>query len=165
MLPFKYQLLIQKIERDFKSVPHPGRNIGDPFETRQFEGKTWQQISLRDIDATNWLYSFSPEALHYFLPAYLIAMLRNPMRVNGMALSNVIRDLWNYDSFHRLKKKDFLNKRFSKPQRKTLVEFLQAFEEIFLESGGIGEKNVNDWEKPEIRESLSKAIAYWSDGL
>jgi hypothetical protein len=74
------------IERSFAQVPRPSDEdlVESPGheeleDTEPFRGKAWDEIGhptlLRHQYALFW---FTPEAFHYFLPAFLCAALDNP---------------------------------------------------------------------------------------
>ncbi|MCY1044053.1 hypothetical protein OV208_22240 [Corallococcus sp. bb12-1] len=76
--------LRQQIENAFSSVPRPDDNhiayASDAWETteliRDFRGLHWKDVPVEQIrQHAAHLSLFSPEALPYYLPAYLLAAL------------------------------------------------------------------------------------------
>ena len=74
----------EKIEAAFADVPFPGDDrIGDDIScgecadiAKYFRGTTWLEHSIEELQKQQSALSFfSPQALQYFLPAYMIASL------------------------------------------------------------------------------------------
>jgi hypothetical protein len=74
------------IEQAFTDVPAPDEDslaasVGEEAleETDPFRGKQWQDLDPDFVEAhLNGLFWFSPEAFHYYLPAFLRAGLAKP---------------------------------------------------------------------------------------
>jgi hypothetical protein len=74
----------EKIEAAFADVPYPGDDkIGDDTSCGEcadiaeyFRGTTGREHSIKELQQQQWALSFfSPQALQYFLPAYMMASL------------------------------------------------------------------------------------------
>jgi hypothetical protein len=89
----KTQLLKRQIEQAFADVQSPdGERLLDfdrnhceecaedyDYDMEAFAGKHWKELSSDFMDThARTIRSFTPEAFHFYLPAYLIASLDNP---------------------------------------------------------------------------------------
>jgi hypothetical protein len=86
------QRLIERIERAFAHLPYPGDNrivahsypgLADDNISEEgriaavFRGKHWKDLTLGDLARYSATLSFlSPEAYRFYLPAYLLALIR-----------------------------------------------------------------------------------------
>ncbi|SRR6266480_4434545 len=78
--------LIERIEAAFENVPRPRSDAvvnptyDDEGVTAVFSDKTWKDISIDQLRTHHDALSFfSPEAFHYFLPAFMVAELKDPV--------------------------------------------------------------------------------------
>jgi hypothetical protein len=78
--------LIARIEAAFKDVPAPGPDAivnptyDDEGVAALFGGKAWTDVSIDQLRTHHDALSFfSPEAFRYFLPAFMLAELRDPI--------------------------------------------------------------------------------------
>lgn len=118
--------LIAKIERAFKSSEHPKSHIGDIEEVGHLRYKTWQEASIHDLKRVDSLIFFSVEGFYYFLPAYLIATLRDPNQLGVMMTLNLFYALHHFSpptltQKHRLAL-------FSKQKTAAIIEFLEVMQ-------------------------------------
>jgi len=85
------QKLVESIEKAWASVPYPGdQNIFTPESyddegiTEYFSGTTWKGHTIAGLrsrcSAINIF--FTPKAYHYWLPAYLIAAIEDPLELS-----------------------------------------------------------------------------------
>lgn len=164
MSQIKRQQLQAKIEKAFEhTTPPPDHKIGDPYEVRQFHSKRWQDVSLEDITSTYNIFFFSSEGLHYFIPAYLIAILGDYEKLRGhQVVSSVLRFLGEFDSIRP--QKTPLKKLFSKQQIQLILEFLENFETMFPwpNPENRNEETFIDRQKSNWQEHIERAIRYWS---
>lgn len=82
--PARMQALKQEIAAAFADVPYPGDDGlvdgNNPYDLEAvalvaaFKGKHWKQLTPQDL-RYHELAFLSPEALHFYLPAYLIGSL------------------------------------------------------------------------------------------
>ena len=78
--------LVERIEAAFENVPPPRTErivtptYDDEGVTAFFDGKRWKDLSIDDLRTHHVALSFfSPEAFHYYLPAFMLAELRDPI--------------------------------------------------------------------------------------
>jgi hypothetical protein len=143
------QELIARIEEAFKDVPYPGDDNldrGYPLEVEDFIGKHWKDLPF-DFMFSNReaLWSFSGEGFHFYLPAFLIAMLRYPGRMDTLPDVLMVQLVpsethWRFRALER----------FTEAQVQVVHDFLW---EYFLT---ISETNEN---------SLHEAIDFWTERL
>ncbi len=85
------QKLVESIEKAWTGVPYPGdQNIFTPESyddegiTEYFSGTTWKGHTISGLrsrcSAINTF--FTPKAYHYWLPAYLIAAVEDPLELS-----------------------------------------------------------------------------------
>lgn len=141
------ELLITTIRLAFADVPYPGDdNISDPEgrdegegATEAFRGRSWQSLKLDELWVPS-LYSMTPEAFHYFLPAYLIRSLEDEEDISDDLMS-VLKPPTNIYS------RNFFYSRYSKltiAQKNviqeylnwTLKEIIKLNRELGVEGGG-----------------------------
>ncbi len=75
-----YEELARRVESEFSQAVYPGdQNLGIR-EIEDFIGqKEWRKVPLELLIRKNSvLISFSPAAYHFYLPAFLCALLRHP---------------------------------------------------------------------------------------
>jgi uncharacterized protein DUF6714 len=89
----------QKIERAFGDVPRPSDDricgtYGDEArdDTEPYKGRDWRDLE-RDLlgyyhYALTW---FTPEAFHYYLPAFLVAGLEDPDAIYVVSVLQMLR--------------------------------------------------------------------------
>lgn len=135
-----FMSLKETIKAAFAPVPYPGdTNITRcPYHCKPceeiadyFKGKGWEGHSVEDLrDHHTALSLFTPEAFHYFLPAFMLASVES--YDNTDILPDSIRFHFEFSLEHR---DHFLVRltKFSDEQRKVIVEFLR-----FMESKGAG---------------------------
>lgn len=127
--------LQEDIRAAFADVPYPGdHNITRcPYHCRPcqeisdfFKGKTWEGHAVEDLrDHHIALSLFTPEAFHYFLPAFMLASLESYDKIS--LLPDAIRFDFEFNLDHR----DYFLVRltkFSAVQRKVIIEFLRNME-------------------------------------
>ena len=123
------------IRAAFADVPYPGDNniTRCPYHCRTcreiadfFKGKTWEGHALEDLrDHHTALSLFTPEAFHYFLPAFMLGSLDSPDKIN--LLPDAIRYHFEFNLDHR----DYFSvhlTRFSEEQRQVIIDFLRHVE-------------------------------------
>ena len=78
--------VIQSIEDAWREVVYPGDSkifTPDPYDdegiTRYFRGTTWRGHEPADLRAHSSAFTFfTPEAFHYWFPAFMIAAIQSP---------------------------------------------------------------------------------------
>jgi len=137
---FCFMTLKETIKTAFADVPYPGdRNITRcPYHCKPceeisdyFKGKGWEGHSVEDLrDHHTALSLFTPEAFHYFLPAFMLASVESYDNMD--ILPDSIRFHFEFSLEHR---DHFLVRltKFSEEQRKVIIEFLR-----FMETKGAG---------------------------
>ncbi len=122
------------IESAFADVPHPGdchitTCSGDEADdiTAYFRGRTWRGHSSEQLCYHNSAFSFFTEdALIYYLPAFLIALVEDPETANTIAEPI----LWMFTAPRGNKQRhgeafDRLITRLTAPQRDALLRVFQ----------------------------------------
>ena len=135
------QDLRERVLSAFEPVPYPGHeNIskvrGDSQEGDEtyavFSGRNWRdrstwQAASNHSEALTW---FTPEAFHYFLPAFLLACLDEQIATDGC--SNALMWVTHFTSVHPRKRKHGLVRaehtelvrRLSPAQRQVMIDVL-----------------------------------------
>ncbi len=132
--------LQERIKTAFAEVLYPGDNniTRCPYRCRPcqeiadyFKGKTWEGHGVEDLrDHHTALSLLTPEAFHYFLPAFMLASLESYDKTD--ILPDSIRFHFEFNLDHR---DHFLVRltKFSEEQRKVITEFLR-----YMETKGAG---------------------------
>lgn len=147
--------LISKIETVFADVPYPGdENIGR-LSVEEFIGqKDWQNVPLEMLlNNQSEIPAFSSDAFHFFLPAFLRAVLQYPEA--EIMLDYVIESLFPSPTLHM----DFISERaiglFNNEEKTVVLEFLEKLQELFPHS------NFNMLENNSLE--LQRAIQFWRE--
>lgn len=127
--------LQEKIAAAFADVAQPGDDAIThcPYQCFEctavagfFKGKAWKDISVNDARHYHGaLNVFTPEAFHYFVPAFMLASLA------AYDKHDIIPDSIRYHLEFALEHKDYFNIRMSRlsaAQKKVLTEFLRDME-------------------------------------
>lgn len=135
-----FMSLKETIKEAFADVPYPGDNniTRCPYHCKPceeiaeyFKGKGWEGHSVEDLrDHHTALSLFTPEAFHYFLPAFMLASIESYDKMD--ILPDSIRFHFDFNLEHR----DYFIVRLSKfsaEQRHAIVEFLR-----YMETQGAG---------------------------
>jgi hypothetical protein len=142
-----------KIENAFSNVAYPGdHNIGDGY-LRDFVGQNeWKKIPLELLfHNESGIPLFTPQAFHFYLPAFLRALLLYPEAermldfvISSLTPSSMPDVKWIVEHSIGL---------FSNLEKTVVLEFLQKHQEFFPKS----EYVLFD----EDRLELQRAIQYW----
>ena len=126
------------IEAAFAEVPYPGDdNIGDDMScgeckdiAEHFRGTTWGDHFLAELQKQQSALSFfSPEALQYFLPAYMIASMGHWKEADMIPSSILYRwlpskpDETDAMRQYRIERQSI----FSSAQRATIAAYLREY--------------------------------------
>jgi hypothetical protein len=127
--------LKEKIAAAFADVPPPADdNITRcPYQCFEctavagfFKGKVWQDISIADARHYHGaLNVFTPEAFHYYLPAFMFAS------IEGYDNHDIIPDSIRSQLEFNLEHRDYFDVRMSKftpAQKRVITEFLRQME-------------------------------------
>jgi len=149
--------LINKIESAFKSTPIPtgllSRNSDDASATHYFSGTTWhghKTTALRQH--SDALYEFEPEAFRYYLPAFMLAEITDPIEAD--IIGEAIVWFFTPRENERLIDKEYIKIRtilFSQHELTTIVAFIHWFD-IECE-GVIGAKQAIEYLETFIHSS------------
>lgn len=156
--------LASKICKAFKNTQVPKGNIGDKDELVGFKGKRWQDVTLDAIEYNDALYFFNAKGFQYYLPSYLVMILKSPDKVTNTIKDGVIRDLGA--SMHMPMD---MCKLFDDKQRKVILEFLlsQNYEEIHgrpnLDPSNVKMSRFIEKQRMDFETMLQRAISYWKD--
>jgi hypothetical protein len=103
--------LVRRVEQAFGVGPPPPEplvdaeylrpgTLGDDGVTKFFSGKSWKGLDaaqLRQHRAA--MYMFTPQAHHYYLPAFIIAALSSPPEFDDIPDLIIFHLSMHYDSF------------------------------------------------------------------
>ncbi len=127
--------LKQTIEAAFANVPYPGDgNITHcPYNCSEcrriaiyFKGKSWTGNTLEELRLQHVALSlFTPEAFHYFLPAFMLVSLEEYEK--GDVIPDAIRFHFEYSQEMKSHFAVRMSK-FSAAQRAVIIEYLVAME-------------------------------------
>jgi hypothetical protein len=149
--------LKEKIAAAFADVPQPGDDTITrcPYQCFEctavagfFKGKSWQDIAVADARHYHGaLNVFTPEAFHYYLPAFMFAS------IDSYDKHDIIPDSIRYHLEFNLEHRDYFNVRMSKfspAQKRVITEFLRH-----MESRGAGSAEdaigyLNEEEQPAV---------------
>ena len=90
------QKLLRRLEKAFRNAKFPGshaQRVGYQGEISAFLGKTWQEVTVEDINKTYTLIYFSERGLLYYLPAYLRGIAQNYQKLRYIAFVQIITEL------------------------------------------------------------------------
>lgn len=156
--------LVNKINKAFKNTQVPKGNIGDRDELVGFRGKHWQDVTLDAIEYNDALYFFNAKGFQYYLPAYLVMILKSPDKVTNTIKDGVIRDLGA--SVHMPMD---MCKLFDDKQRKVILEFLltQSYEEIHgkpdIDPSNVKMTHFVEKQRMDFETMHQRAINYWEN--
>ncbi len=152
----KNQELIHKIERAFKSTNHPDLKIGDMEEVGHLRHIRWQEATIGDLQRVGGLMFFSIEGFYYYLPAYLISLLRDPKQLGTQIIPKLFTALHNASPsvMTRKQRRELL----SKQKTAVIIEFLEQMRETSFidEPFGYMEKT-----QVEIKEHIDYTLQDW----
>jgi hypothetical protein len=173
--------LIEKITEAFADTPYPQNGYIGRAMQDDFGGKHWQDVANVVELLLRWrddLYDLSFEGLRYFLPAFLIAIIRIPDKVDTLvdtiigvlappdvaweanlqyqARQGNVPDEKIDQTIENLKRNDWDHwkqklDQFNQPQRVAIHEFLCAYKDLAPYSYNIGS------------ERLELAILFWAE--
>jgi hypothetical protein len=132
--------LKQTIEEAFKDVPYPGDNniTRCPYHCAEcrriaefFKGKTWQGHTIEELRGYHVALSlFTPEAFHYFLPAFMLVSMVGYER--GDVIPDAIRFHFEYSQEIQGHFPLRMSK-LSEDQREAIIDYL-----VLMERQGAG---------------------------
>lgn len=145
--------LAQRIKDAFSRVTYPGdENIGDLYLKDFIGQKQWNQVPIEILLRNETgIILFSPEAFHFFLPAFLSALLVDP-KAERM-IDSVISSLTPSSSPDRKALVEYAIKLFSNVEKSAVLEFLQRHQEFFPRSEFVLFE--------EDRLTLQRTIEFW----
>ena len=130
----------ETIEKAFADVAYPGdHNITRcPYNCSEcrrvadyFKGKTWQGHQVEELRPQHVaLALFTPEAFHYFLPAFML------VSIGGYEKGDVITDgiRFHFEYTQEIKGHYAVRmSKFTQPQRKAIIDYL-----VYMEGKGAG---------------------------
>jgi hypothetical protein len=132
--------LKQTIETAFKDVPYPGDNniTRCPYHCSEcrriaefFKGKTWEGHTIEELRNYHVALSlFTPEAFHYFLPAFMLVSMVSYER--GDVIPDAIRFHFEYSQEVQGHFPLRMSK-LSEDQREAIIDYL-----VLMERQGAG---------------------------
>lgn len=145
--------LAQRVENEFAKAQYPGdENIG-VREVDDFIGqKEWKKVPL-ELLAHNQtaILSFFPAAYHFYLPAFLRAVLRHPQL--EFLEHPIIYSLIPTDTPKGIPEQAF--PLFTSGEKSVIVEFLEKHGELFPHSSYTL--------LPDLAAELQRAIEFWQE--
>jgi hypothetical protein len=119
------QEIIQLIEDAWRGVPYPGDgkiftpdSCDDEDIVKFFGGTTWRGHSPVNLRAHSSAFTFfTPEAFHYWLPAFMIAAIQSPEEAD-VILEHIS---WSLGDCHASKRWPL----FSSAQRQAVAEYFR----------------------------------------
>jgi len=127
------------IERAFADVPYPGDNriskdppCGESVDVAEyFRGTSWREHSIDELQKQQSALSFfSPEALQYFLPGYMIASLGHWREADLIPSSILYKWLPGKDDETEVMRQYRIERMaiFSSAQRAAIAAYLREYE-------------------------------------
>ena len=146
--------LAEEIESVFSNNFLPDTRF-ERKEVQEIVGKDWKEIPLEIIVKNNLhIFMFNPEAFHYYLPAFIKAVLLHFDEVD--VLREVIVNALTPDNDRYLGIQDTVNL-FSIQEKKVILEFLENYQAYFPMSVYA----LLD----EPQKELQRAIAFWKSSI
>lgn len=141
--------LIQQIEAAFADVEYPGdHSLYRTNETKELIGKHWKNLPLELLRVQERILYLSPEALRFYLPAYLIAIATYPIEMDVL-----VDDIVYFLSPTPKSQTVPYLPNFDAKQKSAIHAFLDAYKTLFPDGS---------WKYYEpTRETLERAITYW----
>lgn len=126
--------LINKIESAFKNTPKPtgilSRNSDDDNAANYFSGSSWKEHKTTDLrQHFDAFYEFEPEAFRYYLPAFMLADITDPIEAD--IIGEAIVWFFTPRTNARLIDKEYINKRialFTQQELSAIVAFITWFD-------------------------------------
>lgn len=126
--------LINKIESAFKNTPKPTgilrRNSDDGNAADYFSGKSWQGHKTTDLrQHFDAFYEFEPEAFRYYLPAFILADISDP--IDADIIGEAIVWFFTPHENERLIDKEYKYSRtilFSQQELTSIIAFIHWFD-------------------------------------
>ena len=126
--------LINKIESAFKNTPKPtgllSRNPSEDAPANYFSGRSWQGHKTTDLrQHLDAFYEFEPEAFRYYLPAFMLADLTDP--IDADIIGEAIVWFFTPRENVRLIDKEYIHNRislFSQQELAAIVAFITWFD-------------------------------------
>ncbi len=145
--------LIEQIKQAFANVPYPGDgSLYGNDETRELIGKHWNDVPIEMLAVQSRLLHLTPKALRFYLPAYLIGIISNPVGMDVLVddivhfLSPSTKLAWKTETIPYLPS-------FEASESSAIRAFFESYQELFPGGG---------WSVYEpTRAALERAIAYW----
>jgi hypothetical protein len=132
--------VVQLIEEAWRDVPFPGmKNIFTPDSyddediVRYFGNTTWRGHDPANLRAHSSAFTFfTPEAFHYWFPAFLIAAIQNPEEAD-VIVQYIPWSLYDKKSARRWRL-------FTDSQKRAVVSYLRYQVELFPEEASYERK-------------------------
>jgi len=126
--------LINKIESAFKNTPKPtgilSRNSSEDAPANYFSGMSWQGHKTTDLHLHfDAFYEFEPEAFRYYLSAFMLADISDP--IDADIIGEAIVSFFTPRANARLIDKEYINKRialFTQQELAAIVAFITWFD-------------------------------------
>jgi len=126
--------LINKIESAFKNTPKPtgilSRNSSNGSPANYFSGRSWKGHKTADLrQHLDAFYEFEPEAFCYYLPAFMLADITDP--IDADIIGEAIVWFFTPRENERLIDKEYINNRialFSQQELAAIEAFITWFD-------------------------------------
>jgi hypothetical protein len=137
----------EQIVAAFADVPAPDegrlhdRSTEAAADCEPFQGKRWQEVPAEVLDRHQYaLFWFTPEAYHYYLPAFLRAGLVAP---DAVFVLSILQQLMPTDNEARARFRQARWGRLSPAQLAALQQWLQWLHEQ-APPGGVFQEEISD---------------------
>lgn len=160
--------LQRNIKSAFADVPYPGNgSLGVPEGGHDSElvenilrGRNWRTLAPSELNRIT-LNFMTPEAFHYYLPAYLLIAFEEQDGDPGGVLNDCLTPL-ELDDFGVNRRFNILFSHFSPSQKRVIVDYLKIYHQIMK---GLDEE-VKDGDGVEFTDDETnsfweKLIEYW----
>jgi hypothetical protein len=143
----------KKIENVFNDVIYP---VGHEFGTEEGElveeltGTDWREVSLDTLVKYAGDLPFNPALFHFYLPAFLRAIVLNPSKMSDLGIIQVMLTPRQSDNEHMHRVFQWRVELFAQEQKLLIADFLEDFGELYTHMQGI----------PHF-EPIASAIVFW----
>jgi hypothetical protein len=169
MRDYERDELVRDIGKAFKNVKHP-KKLGNISEIQGLEGKQWKDLSVDDVKRNRNVYFFTDEGFKYFLPGYLMLMVRYPEQFSNSELLELL--LRHLSQINTMVTPASLCKLFDQQQKAAILKFLDHVESLYLSPRDIGLSQIAahnhgkvfksmEKRRNELLELVKKAKMYW----
>jgi len=150
------QEFADEIKKAFAKVKKPPKNAvsRDLDELQDIVGKNWDEVTPNEL-SYNLPIFFTAKGLHYYLQAYLIALVLDPEKMDlPMNIIYRLSPSLQEDMLHPMAD-------FDCKQTKVIVAFFELYRELYP----VAESLINSRMYLEEEKALEQGWEYWSTKL